>query len=62
MNIKDLEDDSVYEMIIDGEVKMASNGSFIKVMMTHPKVIETYRQQGSSMKDETSVVFRKMEV
>lgn len=40
MLIEDMDDDTTYEMLVDGEVRMLALGSFFKELIVHPKVIE----------------------
>lgn len=36
MLVEDMDDDTTYEMLVDGEVRMLSLGSFFKAMIVHP--------------------------
>lgn len=51
MLIEDMDNDSTYEMLVDGEVKMLSLGSFFKEMISHPKVIESCDNISTNISD-----------
>lgn len=51
MLIEDMDDDTTYEMLVDGEVRMLALSGFFKEMIAHPKVIEAFDNTNTSIPD-----------
>lgn len=51
MLVEDMDDDTTYEMLVDGEVRMLSLGSFFKAMIAHPRVVESCESTNIAIPD-----------
>lgn len=51
MLVEDMDDDTTYEMWVDGAVRMLARSSFFKALIAHPKVIEAFDNINTGIPD-----------